>query len=244
MWAGAGRMQWSQFGWVTVKDWEKEDPSPVFQVLMEDKALRVTPQSWEPGGVGSTVVAEVRALGRSATIRGHIAMEHAEPLARVSDSRCEAIVRFMIRRLFEQEDVATGMVLRAGLETLLCEATEPHEQEMLCERLGLADVEELLAPLVKELEEREQALWRESQATGYWWDDFGEWISSSVSDTVEGPLADFIDAVVEAETRPVLERLHVEVTRPASPQRTTVMVGRNKRCPCGSGRKYERCCGA
>jgi SEC-C motif-containing protein len=34
-----------------------------------------------------------------------------------------------------------------------------------------------------------------------------------------------------------------ELVKP-SPARRTVTVGRNDPCPCGSGRKYKRCCGA
>lgn len=33
------------------------------------------------------------------------------------------------------------------------------------------------------------------------------------------------------------------VTRPAAPLRPAVKVGRNDPCPCGSGRKYKKCCG-
>jgi SWIM/SEC-C metal-binding protein len=30
---------------------------------------------------------------------------------------------------------------------------------------------------------------------------------------------------------------------PPAPARTQVSVGRNDPCPCGSGRKYKKCCG-
>jgi uncharacterized protein YecA (UPF0149 family) len=31
--------------------------------------------------------------------------------------------------------------------------------------------------------------------------------------------------------------------RKPEPQYTISKIGRNDRCPCGSGRKYKRCCG-
>ena len=41
-------------------------------------------------------------------------------------------------------------------------------------------------------------------------------------------------------------RAHREVSasaRPREPQRNAAKVGRNAPCPCGSGRKYKKCCG-
>lgn len=35
----------------------------------------------------------------------------------------------------------------------------------------------------------------------------------------------------------------LSLTQPAAPLRPAVKVGRNDPCPCGSGRKYKRCCG-
>jgi uncharacterized protein len=33
------------------------------------------------------------------------------------------------------------------------------------------------------------------------------------------------------------------VTHTSEPRRSTPKVGRNDPCPCGSGKKYKRCCG-
>lgn len=46
----------------------------------------------------------------------------------------------------------------------------------------------------------------------------------------------------------VLRQLHARARRqqhltPASPVRALTKVGRNEPCPCGSGRKYKKCCG-
>ena len=34
-----------------------------------------------------------------------------------------------------------------------------------------------------------------------------------------------------------------ELVKPATEQRQRPKVGRNEPCPCGSGRKYKKCCG-
>jgi preprotein translocase subunit SecA len=34
-----------------------------------------------------------------------------------------------------------------------------------------------------------------------------------------------------------------EAASKAKPVRTTIKVGRNDPCPCGSGKKYKQCCG-
>ena len=31
---------------------------------------------------------------------------------------------------------------------------------------------------------------------------------------------------------------------PSSPAEATLKIGRNEPCPCGSGKKYKKCCGA
>ena len=35
----------------------------------------------------------------------------------------------------------------------------------------------------------------------------------------------------------------VRILDPPTPQRGAAKVGRNEPCPCGSGKKYKRCCG-
>jgi len=49
-----------------------------------------------------------------------------------------------------------------------------------------------------------------------------------------------------ASFRKVLDRwMYTDgVINPKPPQRTVVHVGRNDPCPCGSGKKYKKCCGA
>ena len=37
---------------------------------------------------------------------------------------------------------------------------------------------------------------------------------------------------------------HAQDLLPAAPLRTGPKIGRNDPCPCGSGRKYKRCCGS
>ena len=38
-------------------------------------------------------------------------------------------------------------------------------------------------------------------------------------------------------------RKHKVATRGTTPRRTQGKIGRNDPCPCGSGKKYKRCCG-
>jgi uncharacterized protein YecA (UPF0149 family) len=40
-----------------------------------------------------------------------------------------------------------------------------------------------------------------------------------------------------------LRSLHRAGRRPAAPVRREAKVGRNDPCPCGSGKKYKKCCG-
>ena len=61
--------------------------------------------------------------------------------------------------------------------------------------------------------------------------------------------------IVEAETTPLaqdLEFIHGQVEEPVEtkaqkkkpqPKRAQPSVGRNDPCPCGSGKKYKKCCG-
>jgi uncharacterized protein YecA (UPF0149 family) len=35
-----------------------------------------------------------------------------------------------------------------------------------------------------------------------------------------------------------------EIVEPQGPYRAPPKVGRNEPCPCGSGRKYKKCCGS
>ena len=36
---------------------------------------------------------------------------------------------------------------------------------------------------------------------------------------------------------------HISTPFKSEPQRTSSKVGRNEPCPCGSGKKYKKCCG-
>jgi uncharacterized protein len=55
----------------------------------------------------------------------------------------------------------------------------------------------------------------------------------------------FPDMVLEyARLGRTIERVVRDAERPAAPPPRTPRVGRNDPCPCGSGRKYKKCCGA
>jgi hypothetical protein len=64
--------------------------------------------------------------------------------------------------------------------------------------------------------------------------------------TLEGLIADLM-AVSDAVRREALATFRAEAGRDADDGAriaTPVRVGRNERCPCGSGKKWKRCCGA
>ena len=66
-----------------------------------------------------------------------------------------------------------------------------------------------------------------------------EWLVERGVEEVEAGIA-----VIEAEVARLAER-HGDpdhLLAPAAPARAPVKVGRNDPCPCGSGRKYKRCC--
>jgi SWIM/SEC-C metal-binding protein len=48
---------------------------------------------------------------------------------------------------------------------------------------------------------------------------------------------------VEPDEPENIEDVEMLLNRP-TPSRNLVKVGRNDPCPCGSGRKYKKCCGA
>lgn len=48
--------------------------------------------------------------------------------------------------------------------------------------------------------------------------------------------------ITENDIRTILEEIRKEKVDPIRYQ--TAKVGRNQPCPCGSGKKYKRCCGA
>jgi uncharacterized protein YecA (UPF0149 family) len=63
-------------------------------------------------------------------------------------------------------------------------------------------------------------------------------------------LDELLDKIVFDETQrkevqaQAAKLLHLEGTYSDSKPRSTPKVGRNDPCPCGSGKKYKRCCGA
>jgi len=53
-----------------------------------------------------------------------------------------------------------------------------------------------------------------------------------------------ITEAVPEEPKNVTENLYDDTPAPKKPRRTGPQIGRNDPCPCGSGQKYKRCCGA
>ena len=51
--------------------------------------------------------------------------------------------------------------------------------------------------------------------------------------------AEYIPSVL-----PALRKMaQILASKAASPMRSSIKIGRNELCPCGSGKKYKRCCG-
>jgi uncharacterized protein YecA (UPF0149 family) len=104
--------------------------------------------------------------------------------------------------------------------------------EMEEDERELRDQEEPRRARLREEREEQLADFAEARATCEWL------IDSGVEDVEEGI------AVIEAEISR-LAGLHGDPDRllgPAEPVRARMKVGRNDPCPCGSGRKYKRCC--
>ena len=104
--------------------------------------------------------------------------------------------------------------------------------EMEEDERELRDQEEPRRARLREEREEQLADFAEARATCEWL------IDSGVEDVEEGI------AVIEAEVARLAER-HGDPDRllgPAEPIRAPIKVGRNDPCPCGSGRKYKRCC--
>jgi len=94
------------------------------------------------------------------------------------------------------------------------------------------------------------------------WADSAQWLGLEVRETVAGQAGDeegtveFVASFSEngqvrqhQEVGRFARRdgswYYVEGTLPKPPtQRNSAKVGRNEPCPCGSGRKYKKCCGA
>lgn len=70
-------------------------------------------------------------------------------------------------------------------------------------------------------------------------DDIDEQLSPEEIDEIRRESAEFIPRVLSA-LRKLAQIRAGEETIPARPSRK---VGRNEPCPCGSGKKYKRCCG-
>lgn len=95
------------------------------------------------------------------------------------------------------------------------------------------------------------------------WAESSEWLGLTIHETAAGGSADeqglvSFTAKFRSEGQ---EHAHVEVARfiredgqwayagqvdekPEPVRRATPKVGRNDPCPCGSGKKYKKCCGA
>jgi uncharacterized protein len=50
-------------------------------------------------------------------------------------------------------------------------------------------------------------------------------------------------AYTEGRLRALSERVPHPVPAPGEPTQAPKPVGRNEPCPCGSGKKYKKCCG-
>jgi SEC-C motif domain protein len=95
------------------------------------------------------------------------------------------------------------------------------------------------------------------------WAESSEWLGLTISATTGGA-PDDAEGTVTFSARFLTdgqEHQHVEVARfiredgnwvydgqvdttPAPVRRETPKIGRNDPCPCGSGKKYKKCCGA
>jgi uncharacterized protein YecA (UPF0149 family) len=53
-----------------------------------------------------------------------------------------------------------------------------------------------------------------------------------------------IDDVVEATAWWGRDEDSSEYASPSEPYRAGPRIGRNQQCPCGSGKKFKKCCGA
>lgn len=70
-------------------------------------------------------------------------------------------------------------------------------------------------------------------------DDTGEQLSPEEIDEIRRENAEFIPSVL-----PALRKLaQIRADEEAGLVRPSRKVGRNEPCPCGSGKKYKRCCG-
>jgi hypothetical protein len=71
-----------------------------------------------------------------------------------------------------------------------------------------------------------------------WWACFREYPPSPVETPLESPVKSAPPIFTEVKPMPL-------PLMPAEPiRRTTPKTGRNEPCPCGSGKKYKKCCGA
>ena len=70
-------------------------------------------------------------------------------------------------------------------------------------------------------------------------DDIDEQLSPEEIDDIRRENAEFIPRVL-----PALRKLaQIRAGEETDPARPSHKVGRNEPCPCGSGKKYKRCCG-
>ncbi len=77
-------------------------------------------------------------------------------------------------------------------------------------------------------------------------DMFNNMISSIQEDIIRYMLRVSPAVVEEPQERPqhVVENRYADEEGPRQPVRVEKQVGRNEPCPCGSGKKYKKCCGA
>src|SRR5262245_5961897 len=80
----------------------------------------------------------------------------------------------------------------------------------------------------------EMGAWFENREHGGEWDEDDDWYEEDEDDEEDEWDAD----------RRMLSALNGNNFAPTEPYRAPDKVGRNDPCPCGSGKKYKRCCGA
>lgn len=107
--------------------------------------------------------------------------------------------------------------------------------------IGLEDVEEYLKKNQEDVHnqlktDRQYSLIDDIIKELSWWDAFNE--HKEKSTTID--TSKLINLSLQAENS---SQMKIQKTANAQPIITGVKIGRNEPCPCGSGKKYKKCCG-
>jgi uncharacterized protein YecA (UPF0149 family) len=135
-------------------------------------------------------------------------------------------------------------------DELLEDILKAYQDDLVWEEeISIMDVEEVFAEdkqivISKLFNNEKYQLIQDTIKEMEWWACFkgNEQLDDDIADSLFGAATEYIPQEEVDQFRKRQEKHYSDPT-PGEPVRTDPKIGRNEPCPCGSGKKYKKCCG-